>query len=181
MYSSHAGKTSRKLFPLYFIHQFVLNSKLQNCVKRHQTDNLTKRNVFLHNRYSSFSFVLWCNMSTDVYGEHMECCIDLLYLSTALCSIMQSSRLAQDSRREPSVSKYSSRWRNAAAAIINSLCTSQPSLLSLCPGPRWWRDYIFSPPAPLWLNPPHFPAGLFWKAGHSLLQWSPSLSSVPCF
>lgn len=109
-----------------------------------------------------------------------QVCIDLHYLSTALCSRMQSSWPAQDNRREPSVSKFSFLWRNtaAAAAIINGPFTSQPSLPSLRPGPCWWRDCVFSSPVPLWLNRPHSPAGLFWRTE---TVYCNDLSSVICF
>lgn len=108
---------------------------------------------------------------------YLLCRIDSHYLSTALCSRVQSGGLAWESRREPSVSKFSSLWWNtAAAAIINVLSTSQGSLPSLCPVPRWCR-IAFPLPVPRWLNCPHPPAGLLWRAGRSSLKWntSPSL------
>lgn len=68
---------------------------------------------------------------------------------------MQSSGLVWDSRRESSVSKFSSHWQNPAAAIINGLSTSHPSFhppLSLL------MERLRSlSPAPLWLNRAHSP------------------------
>lgn len=111
-------------------------------------------------------------------------CIDLQYLSVGLCSRMQSSGPAQDSRREPSVSKFSSRWWNtAAAAIINGpIYVTAWLAIPLSPA-HSRREIAFpSPVVPPWLNRPNFPAGFFLRAGHGLLLASTSLllSSGAC-
>ncbi len=85
-------------------------------------------NVLLQNIIVQRSFHLCC----DATEELLACCIDFRCWRVALCSRMQSSGPAQDSRREPSASKFSSHWQNpAAAAIINGPSTSQPAG-SLC-------------------------------------------------
>ncbi len=115
-------------------------------------------------------------------GEHLACCIDSQYWSAALCSRMQSSGPAWDSRREPSVSKFSSSLAKYCSSSHNQwpIYVTAPLAFSLPRSPLMERLHFLSP-VPLWLNCSHSPAGLFWRAGHGLLQWSPSLSSVTCF
>lgn len=123
--------------------------EIKNALK---TFKIAPIGVFNSQKTWSCSALFICAVMQHIHWyieEHMACCIDSQCLSTALCSRMQSSGPARDSRREPSVSKFSSHRRNtAAAAIINGLSTSQPCLPSLRPGPRRWRDCISSPPFP---------------------------------
>lgn len=82
-----------------------------------------------------------------IEGHIAACSIDLHYLSAARCRRMQSSRPAQDSRREPSVTKFSSHSTNtaAAAAMINGTVyvTAQ---LALSPP---WPPGVFLPRYPV--------------------------------
>lgn len=93
------------------------------------------------------SFHMSCDATLLYIDENIACSIDLHYLSAALCRGIKRSRPAQDSRREPSASKFSFQWTNtAAAAIINSPSTSLTSLLSLLLRPQLIKRLRFLPP-----------------------------------
>lgn len=90
-------------------------------------------------------------------GENIACCIDLLYISAALCSRTQSSGQAPDSRREPSVSKFSSQMAKYCSSSHNRWSIYVTDQLASLPprSPLMERLHLLSP-VPLWLNRPHF-------------------------
>lgn len=124
-------------------------------------------------------------------GENIACCIDLLYISAALCSRTQSSGQAPDSRREPSVSKFSSQMAKYCSSSHNRWSIYVTDQLASLPprSPLMERLHLLSP-VPLWLNRSTLPAGLFWRTGsqfaaviiisifvlrYMLLWWYPQL------
>lgn len=102
-----------------------------------------------HHRAVLVSFALWCNTSTDILESTWH--VALIHSTEARRSAAECRAVGRPGIAEgnPLFLNLALHWRNtAAAAIINGLSTSQLRLPSLCPGPRWWRDCISSPPFP---------------------------------